>query len=163
MARPATRRSMKPFERILAPIDFAQHSVEAVHRAIDIARHYSASITLAYVYEPAEYALPEGYVLYSQDQLTQLTSELEQRLDAARREVLAAGFARADARLLTGSAAGEIVDFAKSGEFDLIVMGTHGRKGLSHVLMGSVAERVLRLAHCAVMVVKAAEPSAQGV
>jgi len=51
----------------------------------------------------------------------------------------------------------EIVHFAQEHAFDLIVMGTHGRTGFSHWLMGSVAERVLRTAHCPVLTVKSAE------
>lgn len=56
--------------------------------------------------------------------------------------------------VLTGPAASEIVEFARAHGMDLIVMGTHGRRGLSHLLMGSVAERVLRTAHCPVLTVK---------
>ena len=67
------------------------------------------------------------------------------------------GVTRVDRRLLQGAAAVEIVELARSADFDLIVMGTHGRTGLKHVLMGSVAERVLRTAPCPVLTVKASE------
>jgi nucleotide-binding universal stress UspA family protein len=59
--------------------------------------------------------------------------------------------------VLTGPAASEIVEFARARGMDLIVMGTHGRRGLSHLLMGSVAERVLRTAPCPVLTVKVEE------
>ena len=64
-----------------------------------------------------------------------------------------------------GFCAGEICDFARAGDFDLIVMGTHGRRGLNRMLLGSVAERVLRVAPCPVLTLRAegqltqAEPS----
>jgi nucleotide-binding universal stress UspA family protein len=60
-------------------------------------------------------------------------------------------------KLLTGDAWHEIVKLAEEGQFDLIVMGTHGRTGIKHALMGSVAEKVLRKATCPVLTVRAAE------
>lgn len=148
---------MKQFQKILVPIDFAPHSQEAVRQAVDIAQHYSATITLVYVYEPADYALPEGYVLYTAEQISLMTTEFEARLRAARQEVEALGISRVHTRLLNGAAAAEIVAFAEDEGMDLIVMGTHGRRGLKHMLMGSVAERVLRTAPCPVLTTKASE------
>ena len=148
---------MKPFDKILVPVDFAPHSAQAVRLACEIAQRFSASITLVHVHEPVDYALPEGYVLYTPDQLGRLNAEFENRLRASQREVEALGVTRVDTRLLHGAAALEIVDFAQHESFDLIVMGTHGRTGLKHVLMGSVAERVLRSASCPVLTVKAPE------
>lgn len=148
---------MKSFEKILVPVDFAPHSGEAVRVACDVASRYSASITLAHVHEPVDYALPEGYVLYTPEQLSRITAELETRLRATQRDVESLGISRVDRRLLQGAAAVELVELARTEGFDLIVMGTHGRTGLKHVLMGSVAERVLRTAPCPVLTVKVAE------
>jgi nucleotide-binding universal stress UspA family protein len=148
---------MKPFQKILVPVDFALHSAEAMRRAVDLAQHYSASLTLVYVYEPLDYVLPEGYALYTPDQVGRLMEDFRERLRASVRDVEAMGFSHIDSQVLTGPASVEIVDFAQDKGFDLIVMGTHGRKGLSHFLMGSVAERVLRTAHCPVLTVKAPE------
>lgn len=150
---------MKPFENILVPVDFAPHSAEAVAVACDLALRYSGAITLVHVHEPVDYALPEGYVLYTPDQLNRITAELNNRLRATQRDVENFGVSRVDTHLLQGAAAVEIVELARSRGFDLIVMGTHGRTGLKHVLMGSVAERVLRSAPCPVLTVKASEPS----
>jgi nucleotide-binding universal stress UspA family protein len=150
---------MNAFEKILVPVDFTPHSADAVRMACDVALHYSASITLVHIHEPVDYALPEGYVLYTPDQLSRLTAEFETRLRGTQRDVEALGVSRVDTRLLQGSAAVEIAELAHSGNFDLIVMGTHGRTGLRHVLMGSVAERVLRTAPCPVLTVKARESS----
>jgi nucleotide-binding universal stress UspA family protein len=63
---------------------------------------------------------------------------------------------RVETKLLQGFVAGQIVEFASRGEFDLVVMGTHGRTGMQHLFLGSVAERVVRLAHCPVLTVKPA-------
>ena len=148
---------MKEYEKILVPVDFTAHSAEAVQRAVDLAQHYSASLALIYVYEPLDYALPEGYAMYTPEQAGQLMEEFRERLNKMVNEVRALGISSVESHVLNGSAAIEICDFAKQHRFDLIVMGTHGRKGLSHLLMGSVAERVLRTAHCPVLTVKATE------
>lgn len=147
---------MKAYEKILVPVDFALHSAEAIRRAVDLAQHYSASLTLIYVYEPLDYALPEGYALYTPEQTGRLMNDFKERLLKLQREAEALGVS-VESHVLNGAAALEIVDFAREHGFDLIVMGTHGRTGLSHLLMGSVAERVLRTAHCPVLTVKASE------
>jgi nucleotide-binding universal stress UspA family protein len=148
---------MKPFEKILVPVDFGLHSAEAMRRAVDVAGHYGASLTLIYVYEPLDYALPEGYALYTPEHVGQLLDEFRERLRAAAGEVQAMGAQSVAHEVLSGPAASEIVEFARARGMDLIVMGTHGRRGLSHLLMGSVAERVLRTAPCPVLTVKVEE------
>lgn len=146
---------MKPFERILVPVDFSEHSREAVRAAVDLGRRYDASLMLVHVFEPAVYALPDGCVLFTPEQLARLFNELERQLEMARQEAVQLGAARVDILLLEGFAAGEIVDCSRGAKIDLIVMGTHGRTGPKHLLLGSVAERVVRHAPCAVLTVKA--------
>ncbi len=145
---------MKPFQKILGPTDFSAHALEATRVAADLSRRYAASLTLVYVYEPVNYAVPEGYILYTSSQLERMFAEFEQRLVEARRDAETAGASRVDTRLLQGLVASEITDFAFEGGFDLVVMGTHGRTGIKHLLMGSVAERVLRRAPCPVLTVR---------
>jgi universal stress protein A len=65
-----------------------------------------------------------------------------------------------DTAVITGPPARAIVEHASAGHFDLIVMGTHGRTGLSHALLGSVAERVVQKAPCPVLTVREASPAA---
>lgn len=152
---------MKPFTKILVPIDFTTHAAEAVRRAVELARHYGAGVTLCYVYEPADYPLPSGYIVYTPEQLERVTQEIQKRLEAARKdaEAVSGGAVPISTRLLQGSAALSIIDLASDEKFDLIVMGTHGRTGVGRLLMGSVAEKVVRAAPCSVLTVKAAEPS----
>jgi nucleotide-binding universal stress UspA family protein len=145
---------MKPFKKILVPVDFSAHSEEAMHVAADLASHYGAALTLVYVYEPMQYALPEGYILYTPDQIAQMTSAFKERLGRAEQALKDMGVARVDARLLQGIVPFELGELAKNEGMDLIVMGTHGRTGVKRALMGSVAERVLRTAPCPVLVVK---------
>jgi nucleotide-binding universal stress UspA family protein len=150
---------MIPFRKILVPTDFSRHSSAAIDAAADLSRRYEASVTLAYVFEPVTYALPEGHVMQSPPQLDEMRSAFEQRLAQAMIEAETAGALRVQSKLLTGPVATEISDFAEKGDFDLIVMGTHGRTGLRHLVLGSVAEKVVRTAPCAVLTVRVREPA----
>lgn len=150
---------MIPFRKILVPTDFSKHSSAAMDAAADLSRRYEAAVTLAYVFEPVTYALPEGHVMQSPPQLDEMRSAFEERLAQAKIEAETAGALRVQSKLLTGPVANEISDFAEKGEFDLIVMGTHGRTGLRHLVLGSVAEKVVRTAPCAVLTVRVREPA----
>ncbi|HKO90170.1 MAG TPA: universal stress protein, partial [Polyangiaceae bacterium] len=139
----------------LVPTDFSVHSALALQTAADLSRRYGASLVLAYVYEPIAYALPDGYLLFSEPQLNSMFGEFEKRLSVEKQAAEAAGALRVETQLLQGVAATEIRLLAERGAYDLIVMGTHGRKGLPHVVLGSVAERVVRSAPCPVLTVRA--------
>lgn len=144
---------MQPFQKILVPVDFSDHSAEAVRTAADLSRRYDAPLTIVHVFDPVVYALPEAYVLFTPEQLDKLTSALEAQLAEVKQMATEAGAARVETRLLHGLVGTKIMELAASS--DLIVMGTRGRTGLGHLLLGSVAERVVRLAPCAVLTVKA--------
>ncbi len=148
---------MNPCQKTLVPTDFSKHSTEAIWRAADLSRRYEASVTLVYVLEPVTYALPEGHVMGTTPQLEEIQSAFEQRLAEATAEAKAAGASNVDGTVLVGPVAAEITDFAEQGGFDLIVMGTHGRTGLRHLVLGSVAEKVVRTAPCAVLTVRVRE------
>ena len=120
-------------------------------------------MTLVYVFEPVARALPNEHVLHSPLQMQELFNLFEQRLANAKSQALEAGAPRVQTRLLVGPAAPEIVELAAQGGFDLIVMGTRGRRGLSRLFMGSVAERVVRTAPCPVLTVHLPDPKQAGV
>ena len=156
---------MNTISRILVPIDFLPHSAEAVRRALDIARRFSAEVVLLHVYQPAEYPMSAGDVVYDERQLERATRQIQARLDAARREVDPIGRRRVSARVLQGTPERAIVEAASSEPFDLIVMGTRGRTGVDRFVSGSIAEQVMRHAPCAVLTVKtprAAQPQHMG-
>jgi nucleotide-binding universal stress UspA family protein len=146
---------MKQFEKILVPVDFSESANQAVKFGIDLAKRYGASLELAYVYQPVAYALPEGYVLITPDQLNEILAEFQKQLAAAKAEALAAGVAKVEAVVLQGYPIQEIVRRAQEQKVDLIVMGTHGRSGIPRVFLGSVAENVLSSSPCPVLVVRA--------
>lgn len=146
---------MKSFGKILVPVDFSACSAEAVRTAADLSRRYDASLTLVHAFEPILYATSEGYPFVLPGQIESLLADNAQALDRARQDAETAGAKRVETRALQGHPANEIVDLATKGEFDLIVMGTHGRTGINHALMGSVAEKIVRTAACPVLTVRA--------
>lgn len=146
---------MKPFQNILVPVDFSAHSAAAIETAVNLSKRSDGLVTLVHVYDPIAYSLPEGYVLFTPSEFDRLVSAFQAQLEAARKTAVDLGALRVDTRLLQGFPAEEIKDFAGRIKADLIVMGTHGRGALKHLLLGSVAERVVRTAPCPVLTLKA--------
>lgn len=147
---------MKPFKKILVPLDFSQCSTEAIETAGDVCKRYGAEACLVHVHEPINYALPANYPFFVPGQLENILAECAKRLGDAKQQAQAAGITSPQTQLLQGTPATEIVELATKHGFDLIMMGTHGRTGFQHALIGSVAEKVLRRAPCAVLTVRAA-------
>ena len=148
---------MKPYKKILVPTDFSAHAEEALDTAIDLAGRYGASITLLHSFEPVIYAFPESSGIYQGLQLERVINDIDTALETKKQGVVARGVKDVHAIQKHGFPPTEIAEHAKAGGYDLIVMGTHGRRGISHVLMGSVAEHVVRIAPCAVLTVRAAK------
>lgn len=153
---------MKPFRKILVPVDFSEHSERALRTAVMLARSYEAQLTIVHAHEPIALAVPQGYELIGEQQLQRLFDELQRSLAQQKQLALAEAGSdlQVETQLLHGFAASEICYLAEQAGFDLIVMGTHGRRGLSHALLGSVAERVVRMAPCAVLTVRAPKATA---
>jgi universal stress protein A len=144
---------MKLFERILLPTDFSDHADEALRYALALAQTHAASLCLVHAYDILPYTLPEGMPMVDDVQMGQLRQALEKQLQAAAQRARDAGAAQVTTQLVTGSASTEIVRLAGELQADLIVMGTHGRTGLTHLLIGSVTEKVVRKAPCPVLTI----------
>jgi nucleotide-binding universal stress UspA family protein len=143
------------FQRILCPTDFSTNSREALRVAIDLARGPNASIVIVHVSEfgswtTAQYRLAPDVM---QDMIDAQEAELAKWKGIARE----LGAKEVTAVMLSGTPWDQIVSAARENAIDLIVMGTHGRTGLKHVLVGSVTEKVVRHAPCAVLVVRPKE------
>lgn len=143
-------------QRILVPTDFSEHSKQAIHTAIALAKTLGASVHLTHVVHypvqaayPGEIAIPPGL-------LSELRDAAARKLEKAAQTVSDAGLT-VETHLAEGANAHAIVELAQKLEIDLIVMGTRGLSGLKHVMLGSTAERTVRLAHCPVLTVKADE------
>jgi nucleotide-binding universal stress UspA family protein len=146
---------MADWKKICCAVDFSDPSRAAMEEACALARRTGAELTLLHVWDPHA---PSPEVLLAK--LEQAGPELEARLASWARDAGARMGGSARTVLLTGPAAGEIVRFARDGGVDLVVMATHGRSGLARVLLGSVAEHVVREASCSVLVVR--RPAAAG-
>jgi len=134
-------------KKILVPVDFSEPSEQALEYALDFAKPFKAEITLLFVIKPLYYAGDLGLLLEEQqrtgrEELARLERRVRQRGLKCRTLVL------------RGAPFREIVDAARKQKVDLIVMGTHGRTGLSHLVMGSVADRVVRTAATPVLTVQ---------
>jgi nucleotide-binding universal stress UspA family protein len=143
---------MNPIRKILVPTDFSEHSALALTYAIDLAKRYEAALTLLHVYPVVNYAAAEGFALYTPEQLAKLITQLTSQLQAIEEGARKAGAGQISSLMEQGDAYQEILEQAPS--VDLIVMGTHGRTGLKHALMGSVAEKIVRTSPCPVLTVR---------
>jgi universal stress protein A len=140
-------------KRILVPTDFTDPSHEALSVALAFARMFGATLDLVHVAVEAAYPLPPPVdVMTMPIDLSPVLDRAAAGLAAEEKRVREAGVACETATLI-GRADDEIVKRAKETGADLIVMGTHGRSGLAHALLGSNAERVMQHAPCPMLVV----------
>jgi len=146
---------MLTFKKILFPTDFSRCSDQALIRALSLAQLYSAELHIVHVLLPLEYdpnSLSHRTDLKKmQDEIDQLSTQ-QMRLAVPKPRVEDLAIVQATIRGI--SAAPAILEYAASHDIDLIVMGTHGRRGLNHLMLGSVAEEAVRLAPCPVMTIR---------
>lgn len=147
---------MIKLDRILVPTDFSDFSRPAMQHGCAIAARFGAELHLLHVVPDPAMLVPEAAAFSVETMQAQSESLVQSALETLQklppdnwenekpvvREVR------------VGAAFMEIIDYARDNEIDLIVIGTHGRSGLMHVLMGSVAERIVRKAPCPVLTVK---------
>ena len=120
----------------------------------ELAKRTGAGLVLLHAYPIPGFTFPDGSVVASPAMLQELAEGAERNLEAWRRDAEALGVVGVGVEKVIGEPAREIVEFARSHPVDLLVLGTHGRTGLEHALLGSVAERVVRKAPCAVLTVR---------
>ena len=138
---------------LLVPTDFSSTSRAAFEEACVIAKERKARILLIHVNHTLVMAMPELPPL-SPDVIELTMRTLTAELASLRAVALDRGVERVDTLLLIGSPWVLITEQARKDDIDLIVIGTHGRTGVKHVLLGSVAEKVVRHAPCSVLVVR---------
>jgi universal stress protein A len=141
------------FSRILVPTDFSDRSLRALEYAIDFGRTWNAELLIVNVVEPIRHTrlisdvseLLENRRAEAAEELAKLEGQTKQHYRNCRSEVH------------FGIPFEVIAKVAKTVEADLIIIATHGHTGLSHMFLGSVAERVVRIAQCPVLTVRVAE------
>ena len=139
------------FRRLLIPVDFSPSSLEALEYGVQFARHVGAAVTILHALEPVAYGL--DFTLGSSLQWRTQKSYVEGRLEILRALCTSNGV-KAEPVLKAGVPADSIRDYAGRERPDLVIMGTHGRRGISRMLSGSVAEAMLRLTPCPVLTVR---------
>ena len=140
-------------QHILVPTDFSEYAGYALDYAIELAKAFTARLTFLHVIHLTPMAMGDigasGLVPY----LEEVETDAQQRMQALLKRVQQEGL-QGETAIVQGVPFQSIVDMAESQHVDLIIMGTHGRTGRTHVLMGSVAERVVRMAPSAVLVTR---------
>jgi len=149
---------MLSLRKILVPIDLSPASIRVLEQARDFAAKFAATIDLLHVWTPPAMLAPEALITgvgaTAQPFLEWLGNTAREHLTQFEGQARVAGITLTNSYCELGDPATAIIERAVSGSYDLLVMGTHGRTGLSHALMGSVAEKVVRRAPCAVLTVR---------
>ena len=144
---------MFEIRRILCPIDFSETSKPAFEYAVALAAQLGAELELLHVYQLPAYALPEGGLEILAGLEAEIENRLQQQLDEFAKHSTEPSV-KITTVLGTGVPYVEIIRAAKQRKADLIVIGTHGRTGLAHLLIGSVAERVVRTSEVPVLSIR---------
>ena len=142
---------MTPFKHIVVPTDFSEPAERALDVAIGLASKFESKVTLLH----ASWLPPSAYAAYAEglywptDEMAKgAKKELDAALSKAKKR-----YPKTDGSIVTGEPWQTILEFAKERGADLIVMGTHGRRGLSRVFLGSLAEKIVRLSPIPVLTV----------
>ncbi len=149
---------MNDIKNILCPIDFSECSGHALDYAIDLAKSLKANLYLLHVYQDPLASIPfarpntAGAPTAPIDVVEEARHKRKAEIERLRKMSADHGVSTRVAEI-EGVPAQTIAATAKDDNADLIVMGTHGRTGLAHAMVGSVAERVVRNAHCPVLTV----------
>ena len=139
------------FKHLLVPIDFGESSSEALEVAVELAMRFHSRLTLVHVYEIPSYVYG-GMTYATADLFAPIEDAAREHLEKTLR-VVHKRVPGATSVLRRGAPATEVLDLVERMRPDLVVLGTHGRKGLRRVLIGSVAEKIVRLSPVPVLTV----------
>ena len=152
---------MISLQKILVPTDLSACSARALEKAQAFAVAFSATLDLLYVWSAPPLIAPEALItglgIDEQPLLDWMRSGTRELLGKFESEARSTGVTINASFCEPGDPAAAIVELASSGGYDLLVMGTHGRSGIRHALLGSVAEKVVRRAPCPVLTVRSSE------
>ena len=145
---------MNEVKKILVPVDFSDNSEKILKSAIYVAKKFEASLMVIFVAQSffedhSDFFVPHVPIVeIEQDIFKSSQKKLASFIDECMDKTVPH-----DSKVLTGDVAGEILDFAEEEKMNLIIMGTHGYKGLDKLLFGSVAEKVVKMAPCPVLTI----------
>lgn len=145
------------FEKILVPVDFSDYTEQILDVVLEIGRRFNSEIHLLHVIPTMDYLTPYESFL-AVDNLAEVQKQIEQDVEQDLEKVSQKLSAPTIKAVRSGVAFMEIIDYVKTQDIGLVIMGTHGRGVLEHILMGGVAEKVVRRAPCPVLTIR---PKAQ--
>lgn len=145
------------YDEILVPTDGSPAAEVAIDHAVDLAETYGARLHALYVVDASAFASVDAG---SEMVVDALEKEGETAVDEVRQRAEAAGV-EVETHVVSGTAYRSILDYIESESVDLVVMGTHGRRGIERFLLGSVTERVVRSADVPVLTVRSGDESAE--
>ncbi len=141
------------FKKILCPVDFSEFTKDVIAYAADISKQYGAELHVLHVIPNLTYFTPYESFL-TPENLVAIEKNIQDEVDRDFGKILKNVDIDVKKAVRTGVAFVEIIDYAKAEGIDLIVMGTHGRSGIEHILIGNVAEKVVRKSPCPVMTIR---------
>jgi len=141
------------FKKILYPIDFSEHTEEITTYAVNIAKKYGSELHLLHVIPNLNYFTPYESFL-TPENLIAMERNIEKGIEKDFEKVTKKIDIPVRKITRTGIAFVEIIDYIKEENIDLVVMGTHGRSGIEHILIGSVAEKMVRKSPCPVLTIR---------
>jgi nucleotide-binding universal stress UspA family protein len=136
-------------KKMLAPIDFSNYSMDALNGAAELARDTGALLHVLHVIAPHRSLFEQESTELARE--AAMTEQSEEELARIKKDVLG-NSDKVVTAVVTGPPVVKIVDYARENQIDLIMMATHGHTGAEHLLIGSVAEKVARLAPCSVLI-----------
>lgn len=141
------------FRKILCPVDFSQFTQDVINYAVDLAKKYGAELHVMHVVPNMTYFTPYESFL-TPENLVVIEKNIQDEVEKKFTRLLKHDDVPTKTAIRTGAPFVEIIDYAKTESIDLIVMGTHGHSGLEHILIGNVAEKVVRKSPCPVMTIR---------
>jgi nucleotide-binding universal stress UspA family protein len=145
-------------KKILAPIDFSDFSMQGMRGAKELAADVNAEVHLVHVVVPHFHVIPlplatSGDQSFELTRESAMTQQAEEELTRIKKDDFG-NSPKVSTAVLNGSPVKTLIEYAEQNAIDLIVLSTHGRSGVDRVMIGSVAEKLVRLAHCSVLVLR---------
>jgi nucleotide-binding universal stress UspA family protein len=143
--------NMKKINNIVVPVDFEKNTQKLIDFAIDMASQLDSEVSF---FHGVEY-IAMGEMALGNFSYTDYTSERVKAAKKALEEIVENATGKCKtcrSKVVVGDVVDEVIDYAKNQNAHMIIMGTHGKRGIEKILLGSVADRVLKSAHCPVLV-----------
>jgi nucleotide-binding universal stress UspA family protein len=141
------------FKKIVCPVDFSEFTDEIIEYGVSIAKKFDAELHLLHIIPNLNYFTPYESFL-TPENLVAMERSIEREIEKDFENTIKKIDMPVKKAIKTGVTFVEILDYIKTEKIDLVVMGTHGRSGFEHILLGSVAEKIIRRAPCPVLTVR---------